>query len=151
MSKRWLRLIAVAAVASFPLVAGASAQDSGALCDQLAGNPDDPDLPGAAGVKGVIWELIGDGADAACRRAVADRPAEVDETPAAHRLRVLQHRARLVHDVAAERREPRQERLAIADPRLDTAAASRSLQQRAQSLRNARRTAWTDRMPRDAR
>jgi TPR repeat protein len=76
MSFRWVPILAVAAIASFPIAAQASPPDSGALCDQQAGNTDDPDLPGMQGVKGVIWDLIGSGAEAACRRAVADHPSE---------------------------------------------------------------------------
>ncbi len=76
MSFSWLRMIAVAAIASFPFAVHASAPDSGTLCDQLAGNTDDPDLPGVQGIKGVLWDLISDGAEAACRRAVADHPGE---------------------------------------------------------------------------
>jgi TPR repeat protein len=61
-------------LAGLPLPASAAGPDSGALCDQLAGNPLDPDLPGMKGVKGAIWELIGADAEATCRRAIAEHP-----------------------------------------------------------------------------
>ncbi len=62
------------ALASAPVAAPAP----GTLCDQLAGNPDDPDVPApATGSKGISWtDIDPEKAEPACRQAIAENPGE---------------------------------------------------------------------------
>jgi TPR repeat protein len=72
-----LHSIALMAMLALPFLSNnVRAADSGPLCDQLAGEPEDADLPGPPG-KGIGWEAIDVAtAEPACRQAVKDHPDE---------------------------------------------------------------------------